>query len=106
VVSQAIILKTGVDYDERGIIENSVGGELARAWRERFFHANAARTTGESAALQELPDVGDASVPGGGEGRGKRGPPARGTPEDIYGNPVLSPEERAEEERQEEESAN
>ena len=35
-VGQAIALKTGPDYDEQGIIENSVGKHIAEAGRVRI----------------------------------------------------------------------
>ena len=73
-----VVLKTGLDYDERGIIETSLGREIAEAWRGRFQRASTAQPTGQPAIHEEgQAGVGDRGVPSGGAG-GERGPPEAG----------------------------
>ena len=71
----------GEDYDRRGIIATSPGQGIVEAWRGRFLRSSVAPATSEPGILQEgEAGPGDRGVPYRGEGRGKRGPPARGIP--------------------------
>jgi hypothetical protein len=98
VVGQAIALKTGPDYDEQGIIENSVGKHIAEAWRERLFNANAKATTGVPPVGEEHPPAGNAPDPHRGTRRGKLGL-QQGIREHVW-EPGPESEERAEAEEQ------
>lgn len=74
-----VVLKTGEDYDERGVIETSAGREFAEGWRERFLHANATPATSQPTVFQGQ-GIGPSPVPGRGEepARGPPGEPGEG----------------------------